>query len=153
MKTLASQARASARLFLFLGLATAGPTIARAQSEVQPVEVVSPEVIPAEVHPMYVPGPDVNIAPDPNAPVNRWRFGTRLFRYGHNSDWGLHAQQTPIPRTFSYYYTPWLNHPRHYKVVEPDGTIGWRTTVHGQPRGTPWPSPYLIPARPHHHPE
>lgn len=150
MRTFARKARACARLFLFMGLVTAWPSIVRAQSEVVPTDVAAPAVYQPEIHPMYVPGPDVNIAPDPSAPVNRWRFGTRLFRYGHNWDWSLHAQQTPIPRTFSYYYTPWLNHPRHYKVVEPDGTIGWRTSVHGQPRGTPWPS-YLVPTRPHHH--
>ena len=27
-----------------------------------------------------------------------------------------------IPRTFSYYYTPWLNQPCHFRVVRPDGT-------------------------------
>lgn len=127
--------RVLARSFALFVLVTTAPAIARAQSE---------------VHPMYVAGPDVNIAPDPAAPVPHWPFSLRIFRSGHNHDWGLHAQQTPIPRTYSYYYTPWFNHPRHYRVVEPDGTTGWRTTVHGQPWGTPWPS-YLVPIRPQHH--
>lgn len=135
MQPHARLARVLARSLTLLVLAMAVPTVARAQSE---------------GHPVYVPGADMNIAPNPAAPVPRSPFGLRIFRPGHNLDWGLHAQQTPIPRTFSYYYTPWFNHPRHCRVVESDGTIGWRTTVHGQPMGTPWPS-YLVPTRPHHH--
>lgn len=159
MQPHARLARALARSFAFLVLAAAAPAVARAQSDGLPMYVPGPDVnvaadpataVPSYGHPMYVAGPDMNITPDPAAPVARWPFGPRIFRCEHNPDWGLHAQQTPIPRTFSYYYTPWFNHPRHCKVVEPDGTIGWRTTVHGQPIGTPWPS-YLVPNRPHHH--
>ena len=52
----------------------------------------------------------------------------------------FHARTPPIPRTYSYYYDTWFNQPCHFKVVAPDGTTRWRTTVRGLPRGTPWPS-------------
>jgi hypothetical protein len=59
----------------------------------------------------------------------------------------FHARNVPIPRTYSYYYAPWFNQPRHYKVVGPDGKVCWRTAVRGLPLGTPWP-PYPGPALP-----
>jgi hypothetical protein len=43
-----------------------------------------------------------------------------------------------IPRTFSYYYTPRLNQPCHFRVVRPDGTKYWTSTVRGLPMGHPW---------------
>ena len=43
-----------------------------------------------------------------------------------------------IPRTFSYYYTPGLNQPCHFRVVRPDGTTYWTKTVRGQPMGYQW---------------
>jgi hypothetical protein len=70
-----------------------------------------------------------------------------LRRFASNHDWGVHAQSTPIPRTFSYYYAPWFNQPCHFKVVGPDGKTRWRTTVRGLPLGTPWPS-YAVPGQP-----
>ena len=51
-----------------------------------------------------------------------------------------HSRNPPIPSTYSYYYHTWFNQPRHCKVVAPDGTTRWRTTVRGLPLGTPWPS-------------
>ena len=52
----------------------------------------------------------------------------------------FHSRTPPIPRTYSYYYDTRFNQPRHSKVVAPDGTKRWRTTVRGLPPGTPWPS-------------
>jgi hypothetical protein len=52
----------------------------------------------------------------------------------------FHSRTPPIPRTYSYYYHTWFNQPCHSKVVAPDGTTRWRTTVRGLPLGTPWPS-------------
>jgi hypothetical protein len=52
----------------------------------------------------------------------------------------FHSRTPPIPRTYSYYYNTRFNQPRHSKVVAPDGTKRWRTTVRGLPLGTPWPS-------------
>ena len=43
-----------------------------------------------------------------------------------------------IPRTFSYYYTPGLNQPCHFRVVRPDGTTFWTSTVRGLPMGYQW---------------
>jgi hypothetical protein len=43
-----------------------------------------------------------------------------------------------IPRTFSYYYTPRLNQPCHFRGVRPDGTKYWRSTVRGLPMGHQW---------------
>jgi hypothetical protein len=43
-----------------------------------------------------------------------------------------------IPRTFSYYYTPGLNQPRHFRVVRPDGKKYWTSTVRGLPMGHQW---------------
>jgi hypothetical protein len=43
-----------------------------------------------------------------------------------------------IPRTYSYYYSPWLNQPRHFRVVRPDGTTYWTSTVRGLPMGYQW---------------
>ena len=40
-----------------------------------------------------------------------------------------------IPRTYSYYYSPWLNQPRHFRVRRPDGTTYWTSTVRGLPIG------------------
>jgi hypothetical protein len=54
--------------------------------------------------------------------------------------WGFHSQRYVFPRTYSYYYNPRFNHPRHYRVVGPDGRRYWTTTVRGLPMGTPWPS-------------
>ncbi len=46
-----------------------------------------------------------------------------------------------IPRTYSYYYTPWLNQPRHFRVRRPDGTTYWTSTVRGLPIGYQWLAP------------
>jgi hypothetical protein len=46
-----------------------------------------------------------------------------------------------IPRTYSYYYTPWLNQPRHIPFIGPDGRKYWRTTVRGLPMGMQWAAP------------
>jgi hypothetical protein len=46
-----------------------------------------------------------------------------------------------IPRTYSYYYTPWLNQPRHVKFVGPDGRKYWQSTVRGVPMGMQWAAP------------
>ncbi len=43
-----------------------------------------------------------------------------------------------IPRTFSYYYAPSLNQPCHFRVVRPDGTTYWTSTVRGLPMGYQW---------------
>ena len=43
-----------------------------------------------------------------------------------------------IPRTYSYYYSPWLNQPRHFRVRRPDGTTYWTSTVRGLPIGYQW---------------
>jgi hypothetical protein len=43
-----------------------------------------------------------------------------------------------IPRTYSYYYSPWLNQPRHFRVQRPDGTRYWTSTVRGLPIGYQW---------------
>jgi hypothetical protein len=43
-----------------------------------------------------------------------------------------------IPRTYSYYYSPRLNQPRHFRVRRPDGTTYWTTTVRGLPLGYQW---------------
>jgi hypothetical protein len=43
-----------------------------------------------------------------------------------------------IPRTYSYYYSPWLNQPRHFRVVRPDGKTYWTSTVRGLPMGYQW---------------
>jgi len=43
-----------------------------------------------------------------------------------------------IPRTYSYYYSPWLNQPRHFRVIRPDGTTYWTSTVRGLPMGYQW---------------
>ena len=46
-----------------------------------------------------------------------------------------------IPRTYSYYYTPWLNQPRHVPFIGPDGRKYWRSTVRGVPMGMQWAAP------------
>jgi hypothetical protein len=46
-----------------------------------------------------------------------------------------------IPRTYSYYYSTWLNQPHHFRVVGPDGRAYWRTTVRGYPMGLQWLAP------------
>ena len=43
-----------------------------------------------------------------------------------------------IPRTFSYYYTPGLNQPCHFRIVRPDGKKYWTSTVRGLPMGHQW---------------
>ncbi len=43
-----------------------------------------------------------------------------------------------IPRTYSYYYSPWLNQPRHFRIHRPDGTTYWTSTVRGLPIGYQW---------------
>jgi hypothetical protein len=52
--------------------------------------------------------------------------------------WNCLTANDGIPRTFSYYYTPWLNQPRHLRVVGPDGKKHWRSTVRGLPMGYQW---------------
>jgi hypothetical protein len=55
--------------------------------------------------------------------------------------WNCLTPNDGIPRTFSYYYTPWLNQPRHFHVVGPDGKKHWRSTVRGLPMGYQWLAP------------
>jgi hypothetical protein len=55
--------------------------------------------------------------------------------------WSFLSSNDGIPRTYSYYYTPWLNQPRHIRVVGPDGKTYWTSTVRGLPMGTPWLAP------------
>jgi hypothetical protein len=55
--------------------------------------------------------------------------------------WNCLSANDGIPRTFSYYYTPWLNQPIHFRVVGPDGKTYWRSTVRGLPMGSQWLAP------------
>jgi hypothetical protein len=51
---------------------------------------------------------------------------------------GLCGKHQVFRRTYSYYYAPWYNQPRHFPVVGPDGCKHWTKTVRGLPLGTPW---------------
>jgi hypothetical protein len=55
--------------------------------------------------------------------------------------WDCFLPDDGIPRTYSYYYTPWLNQPRHFPFVGPDGRKYWRSTVRGVPMGMQWAAP------------
>jgi hypothetical protein len=59
----------------------------------------------------------------------------------HHPWWNCLTSYDGIPRTFSYYYSPWLNKPRHFPVVGPDGKTHWRSTVRGLPMGYQWLAP------------
>jgi hypothetical protein len=55
--------------------------------------------------------------------------------------WSFLCPNDGIPRTYSYYYTPWLNQPRHFPVVGPNGKTHWMVTVRGLPMGSQWMAP------------
>jgi len=55
--------------------------------------------------------------------------------------WNCFSPNDGIPRTYSYYYSPWLNQPRHFRVVGPDGKAYWTSTVRGLPMGYQWLAP------------
>jgi hypothetical protein len=76
--------------------------------------------------PMVTPAtPNAYLMP-PNRPHHLWHFL---------------APNDGIPRTYSYYYSPWLNQPNHFPVVGPDGKTYWRSTVRGLPMGMQWLAP------------
>jgi hypothetical protein len=51
--------------------------------------------------------------------------------------WSCLTANDGIPRTYSYYYTPAINQPIHFRVVGPNGKTYWRSAVRGLPLGTP----------------
>jgi hypothetical protein len=55
--------------------------------------------------------------------------------------WDFFLPNDGIPRTYSYYYSPWLNQPVHFRVTGPDGRKYWRSTVRGVPMGLQWAAP------------
>lgn len=55
--------------------------------------------------------------------------------------WDFFLPNDGIPRTYSYYYSPWLNQPHHFPVTGPDGRKYWRLTVRGVPMGQQWAAP------------
>ncbi|MGO9468532.1 MAG: hypothetical protein ACLQIB_19100 [Isosphaeraceae bacterium] len=55
--------------------------------------------------------------------------------------WDFFLPNDGIPRTYSYYYSPWLNQPHHFPVTGPDGRKYWRSTVRGVPMGQQWAAP------------
>jgi len=55
--------------------------------------------------------------------------------------WDFFLPNDGIPRTYSYYYSPWLNQPRHFPVTGPDGRKYWQSTVRGVPMGLQWAAP------------
>jgi hypothetical protein len=61
--------------------------------------------------------------------------------YGPRHWWCCLTANDGIPRTYSYYYTPWLNQPRHFQVVGPDRRLRWTSTVRGVPMGSQWMTP------------
>jgi hypothetical protein len=74
------------------------------------------------------------IAPPPVA--NARLIPSRLHRW-----WNCLTANDGIPRTFSYYYTPSMNQPVHFRIVGPDGKKYWRSTVRGLPMGSQWLAP------------
>jgi len=55
--------------------------------------------------------------------------------------WDCFLPNDGIPRTYSYYYSPWLNQPHHFPFTGPDGRTYWRSTVRGVPMGLQWAAP------------
>jgi hypothetical protein len=51
--------------------------------------------------------------------------------------WSCLTANDGIPRTYSYYYTPSINQPIHFRVIGPNGKTCWRSAVRGLPLGTP----------------
>ncbi len=76
-------------------------------------------------HPMVSPGAPIAY-PIPFRPQHLWHF---------------FLPNDGIPRTYSYYYSPWLNQPHHFPVTGPDGRKYWRSTVRGVPMGQQWAAP------------
>jgi len=79
------------------------------------------------------------LVPYPVAPIGYPHPSRPTARPFHLCDFFL--PEDGIPRTYSYYYTPWMNQPRHFPFVGPDGRKYWQSTVRGMPMGMQWAAP------------
>jgi hypothetical protein len=81
------------------------------------------------------------VAQEPTIPPLPANPGPYLVPPHRHHWWSCLTANDGIPRTYSYYYSPYLNQPSHLPVAGPDGKRYWITRVRGLPMGSQWLAP------------